>query len=64
TVQKFLLNSHAMILLSIIMASRTRFLTVPGHSFERCLSRLRTQAWNEEISNDQLAVNETTPFRT
>ncbi|MER9998784.1 hypothetical protein NKJ90_08060, partial [Mesorhizobium sp. M0051] len=29
-VQKFLLNSHAMILLSIIMASCTKFLTVPG----------------------------------
>ena len=28
-VQNFLLNSHVMILLSIIMASRTKFLTVP-----------------------------------
>ncbi|MBP1843879.1 hypothetical protein J2046_002137, partial [Rhizobium petrolearium] len=28
-IQKFLLNGHVMILLSIIMASDTKFLTVP-----------------------------------
>ncbi|MBP1847753.1 hypothetical protein J2046_006037, partial [Rhizobium petrolearium] len=29
-IQKFLLNGHVMILLSIIMASDTKFLTVPA----------------------------------
>ncbi|MBP1848483.1 hypothetical protein J2046_006779, partial [Rhizobium petrolearium] len=38
-IQKFLLNGHVMILLSIIMASDTKFLTVPSGLFRGARSR-------------------------
>ncbi|MES0002935.1 MFS transporter, partial [Mesorhizobium sp. M0051] len=70
-VQKFLLNSHAMILLSIIMASCTKFLTVPragarDWTLQRDLQKstlwtetFRTPTWTDYLRlNHRLTVND------